>query len=186
MAKFVDLKEAAGILGVSPDELTEMRSRGDIFGYRDGSSWKFKIEEVERVQQERGASGSGLGSGIIGASEEDFDELLGSNPSLGSNAGLSGINVGGPSLAGSTPGDSHDESILVSEDALGLLIGGCSETRRSRGASCPTATGRSSGSSESPPTFLASKLISRRMSSSTDSGPAHPASVTNPKMEILA
>src|SRR5689334_16235282 len=107
MAKFVDLKEAAGILGVSTDELTEMRSRGDIFGYRDGSSWKFKIEEVERVQQERGASGSGLGSGIIGSSEEDFDELLGSNPNL-SNAGLSGINIGGPSLTGSsTPsGDS--------------------------------------------------------------------------------
>ncbi len=120
MAKFVDLKEAAGILGVSADELTEMRSRGDIFGYRDGSSWKFKIEEVERVQQERGASGSGLGSGIIGASEEDFDELLGSNPSLASSGGLSGINIGGPSLTGSSaPGDSADESILVSEDALG-------------------------------------------------------------------
>ena len=32
--------------------LVEMRSRGDIFGYRDGASWKFKPEEIERVASE--------------------------------------------------------------------------------------------------------------------------------------
>ena len=52
MANYVSLDEAAKILSLSPDELVEMRSRGEIFGYRDGSSWKFKSEEIERVQSE--------------------------------------------------------------------------------------------------------------------------------------
>jgi len=53
MANYVSLDEAAKILGISSDELVEMRSRGEIFGYRDGASWKFKQEEIERVQSER-------------------------------------------------------------------------------------------------------------------------------------
>ncbi len=51
-SNFVTLEEAAKRLGVSADELVEMRSRGDIFGYRDGASWKFKPEEIERVAGE--------------------------------------------------------------------------------------------------------------------------------------
>ena len=47
--KFVDLQEAATMLGLSPEEVVDMRSKGDIFGYRDGASWKFKTEEVQRV-----------------------------------------------------------------------------------------------------------------------------------------
>jgi excisionase family DNA binding protein len=54
MATYVSLDEAAKILGISSDELVEMRSRGEIFGYRDGSSWKFKSEEIDRVQSELG------------------------------------------------------------------------------------------------------------------------------------
>jgi len=53
MANYVSLDEAAKILGISSDELVEMRSRGEIFGYRDGASWKFKQEEIDRVQSER-------------------------------------------------------------------------------------------------------------------------------------
>ena len=52
MSNFVTLEEAAKKLGVSTDQLIEMRSRGEIFGYRDGSSWKFKPEEIERVASE--------------------------------------------------------------------------------------------------------------------------------------
>ncbi len=52
MSNFVSLEDAAKKLGVSPEELVEMRSRGEIFGYRDGSSWKFKPEEIDRVTSE--------------------------------------------------------------------------------------------------------------------------------------
>jgi excisionase family DNA binding protein len=52
MANYVSIEQAAKILGISNEELVEMRSRGEIFGYRDGTSWKFKEEEIERVQAE--------------------------------------------------------------------------------------------------------------------------------------
>jgi hypothetical protein len=52
MSNFVSLEDAAKRLGVTPDELVEMRSRGEIFGYRAGSSWQFKPEEIERVASE--------------------------------------------------------------------------------------------------------------------------------------
>ena len=52
--KFIELQKVATLLGVSPDDLGDMRSRGEIYGYRDGSTWKFKIEEVQRVASDRG------------------------------------------------------------------------------------------------------------------------------------
>ncbi len=52
MANFVSLEEAAKKLGRTVEELVEMRSRGDIYGYRDGQSWKFKPEEIQRVASE--------------------------------------------------------------------------------------------------------------------------------------
>lgn len=101
MANYVSLDEAAKILGISADELVEMRSRGEIFGYRDGKSWKFKTEEIERVQSELdgdamdeeaggssiliserqvGPSGSKSGSTIGKAGESDLS--LGSDLNL--------------------------------------------------------------------------------------------------------
>lgn len=51
--KFMELADAAKVLGVTPDQLVEMRSNGDIQGFRDGGSWKFKEMEVARVRDER-------------------------------------------------------------------------------------------------------------------------------------
>ena len=63
-AKLIDIKEAAEILGVTLDQLGDMRSRGEIHGYRDGGSWKFKTDEVERVANARaGNDNSILGCG---------------------------------------------------------------------------------------------------------------------------
>ncbi|MCR9291938.1 MAG: helix-turn-helix domain-containing protein, partial [bacterium] len=52
MSNFVPLEEAAKKLGVSSEEVVEMISRREIFGYRDGTSWKFKPEEIQRVISE--------------------------------------------------------------------------------------------------------------------------------------
>jgi hypothetical protein len=67
--KFVELKEAAKLLGVSPDALNDMRLAGDIHGVRDGTSWKFKMEELERVADDRGVS-------LSGAKSEDAGDVL--------------------------------------------------------------------------------------------------------------
>ncbi|MFM7931671.1 MAG: helix-turn-helix domain-containing protein, partial [Pirellula sp.] len=77
MANYVSLEEAAKILGVSTDDLVEMRSKGEIFGYRDGASWKFKQEEIDRVLEERGDVAGG---------EDEIS--LGSDVSLGSDLRL--------------------------------------------------------------------------------------------------
>ena len=74
MAKLIELQEAAKILGISPEELTELRSRNQIFGYRDGSTWKFKVEELERVKAERpSAAGEFAASDAVGG---ELDELV--------------------------------------------------------------------------------------------------------------
>ena len=81
-SKLIQLNEAAEMLGVSPDELNDMRSRSEIFGYRDGATWKFKMDEVERVAASKGIELKPLsetptpaaagGSGI----DADLDELF--------------------------------------------------------------------------------------------------------------
>lgn len=52
MANFIPLEQAAKMLGVSVDKLTEMRSSQKVFGYKDGATWKFKLQELERVAAE--------------------------------------------------------------------------------------------------------------------------------------
>lgn len=72
-SRFVELNEAAKILGLTPDQLIEMRSSGDVHGYRDGASWKFKVEEIERVKGElaRGSSGN-----VQVPFKDDLDEFV--------------------------------------------------------------------------------------------------------------
>jgi excisionase family DNA binding protein len=80
--KLVPLEEAAQQLGVSPDELNEMRQRQEIYGYRDGSSWKFKPEDVEKLAEERSiraASDSGsvnLATRGEEAGDDDGDDMV--------------------------------------------------------------------------------------------------------------
>jgi excisionase family DNA binding protein len=93
MANYVSLDEAAKILGISTDELVEMRSRGEIFGYRDGTSWKFKQEEIDRVQSELG--GDALDESAGGSS------VLVSERQLGPAGSRSGSTVGKGSSGGS-------------------------------------------------------------------------------------
>ena len=55
-SKFVELSEAAKQLGITADELNDARNAGEVHGFRDGSSWKFKPQELERFAEERGVS----------------------------------------------------------------------------------------------------------------------------------
>ena len=102
MAKYIELKEAADRLRITPEELTEMRSRNEIFGYRDGASWKFKPEEIDRVANDLGAgAASDMAPDIADISSDSADEL---------------IDVADLKLEDE---DSDDESILVTEEELG-------------------------------------------------------------------
>ena len=52
MSKLIPMEEAATILGMTVEQITELRSNHEIFGYRDGQNWKFKMTELERVAGE--------------------------------------------------------------------------------------------------------------------------------------
>ena len=112
MAKLIPLEEAAQLLGISPDKLTEMRSRNEIFGYRDGSSWKFKMEELERIAREIGLP--------LGGKEPVLDELDGLEDLVDSDdLALEFDGDEADVTAEEGLGDSESDSILVSEEELG-------------------------------------------------------------------
>lgn len=136
MAKFLSLADAAKQLGLTPEELSEMRQRQEVYGFRDGASWKFKVEDIERFAQERagGSTGdSGLGSaiglGLGGGSGIDLG-LAGSGIAAGSGSGLGGsaINLGlstdfaipddpnAITSVGKASGGKPDEEIIVLAD----------------------------------------------------------------------
>lgn len=125
--KFVDLEEAAQILGVTPDTLSEMRDRREVHGYRDGSSWKFKQEDIERVKADRDAARE---EGEFAELDEDPDSILLSEVELGaSGESTSSTIIGGKSGKASSPDSDiqlaqpkHDSNVdldapLVIEDA---------------------------------------------------------------------
>jgi hypothetical protein len=124
--KFVDLAEAAKMIGVSAESLVEMRSKGNIFGYRDGGSWKFKVDEVERVIRERGVDARESDSGILNADDDEFDNMI---------SGLSSKILA--DKAQEEPG-----SVLISEQELGhsatgksTIIGKPDDSERTMGDS---------------------------------------------------
>jgi hypothetical protein len=72
--KFIELKAAAKQLGISIERLQELREAGEVHGYKDGVSWKFKPEEIERLAQSlRAIADSGASDSFSG---EGFDSLL--------------------------------------------------------------------------------------------------------------
>ena len=113
MAKLIELDEAAALLGMTPDEVTVARTKGKLFGYRDGVNWKFKENELERYAASEGivlgdAKPKADSSGSlpkVAAVDEDLSEL---------------VDVSELELSEADELDLvEDESILVSEEELG-------------------------------------------------------------------
>lgn len=74
--KLVTLEEAAQMLGVTPDALNELRQKQEIFGYRDGASWKFKPEDVERLKEELAARATGFVDSGDSSEDSSGDDLV--------------------------------------------------------------------------------------------------------------
>jgi excisionase family DNA binding protein len=114
MAKLINLEEAAKILGLSVDKLTEMREKSEIFGYRDGSTWKFKESEVQRV-----ASDMGISMQDAGDADLDFemsDSAIGLEASSGSSS--DSIEMGSDSMDLILEDDSDDQAALQDSDIV--------------------------------------------------------------------
>ena len=76
---FHSLDEAAKILNVSPEQLGAMRENGEIRGFRDGSTWKFKVSEIEQMA---GQSSDDESSELRFQDEDDDVTMLGEAPDL--------------------------------------------------------------------------------------------------------
>ncbi|MCC7475870.1 MAG: helix-turn-helix domain-containing protein [Pirellulales bacterium] len=91
--KFTSLDEAADQLGISKDHLNQLREAGKVRAYRDGASWKFRSEDVEKLQAEglpeldAGGSDISLGGSDLSLGAEKTE------PPAKSDAGLSGLDI---------------------------------------------------------------------------------------------
>jgi hypothetical protein len=113
MANYVSLDEAAKLLGLSSNELIEMRSRGEIFGFRDGTSWKFKSDEIDRVKME-------LSGDVLSDDPGGSSILVSERPG---NSSKSGLVLGGDSeKAKSSSSDLQlDDDILSGASDVALV-----------------------------------------------------------------
>jgi excisionase family DNA binding protein len=56
--KYLSLEEAAARLAVSKDQLIRMRESGEIRGFADRGTWKFRVEDVDELARTRQADSS--------------------------------------------------------------------------------------------------------------------------------
>ncbi len=121
----LDLNEAAQVLGISPEQLNEMRERGEIRAFRDGANWKFKSEEVEA------AKADGIDADSLG--DDDVESILVDEPlPTGTTSTIIGKNDGVPNEDSDVQiGAESDIQIGGESDVLGggsddILAGGSS------------------------------------------------------------
>ncbi len=135
MAKLIELEEAAALLGMTPDQVTTARTKGKLFGYRDGVNWKFKETELERFASSEGIT---LGEGpapshappTLGSA--DISDAATDSSTPGSSGSLPKISAVDEDLtelvdvselelveADDDQDSSEPDSILVSEEELG-------------------------------------------------------------------
>ena len=122
--KFMSLEEAARQLGLSIDEVHQLVDRKKLFPTRDGSTTKFKVDEIERVMRTLGEEAS-----VSGDLDLDLPELAlaGSAPAL---------TPGTPAL------DADDMQLVFDDDDTGedSIFGGSGPQPAS-----PSGTGKGTG-----------------------------------------
>ena len=83
--KYLSLEEAASQLGISADQLKRFREQGDIRGFADRGSWKFREQDIEEFLRTRQTDSSPDFPIITGESsssvlqEPDFEDLSSSD-----------------------------------------------------------------------------------------------------------
>jgi len=86
--KYLNTSQAAERLGVSEGDIAKMRENRELYGYRDGPDWKFKVEDIEKLASQTKASEPS-------SVEDDEGDVLLSEVELGqSDTGASGTVIG--------------------------------------------------------------------------------------------
>ena len=111
--KFIDLDEAAKMLGISSETLSEMRDRQKVHGYRDGVSWKFRPEDIEKLIVQREAAEQ---EGEFAEVDEDPDSILLSEVELGQSDDSTSSTIIGASSS-RNPAESDIQIALPKQDS---------------------------------------------------------------------
>jgi len=81
--KYLTLEEAAGMLGISEDDLKKARENGQLRGFADRGNWKFREEDITEFGRTQSADSSPdvpLMSGTESGSVLGDDDVLGDQP----------------------------------------------------------------------------------------------------------
>lgn len=146
--KFTSLDDAATQLGVTKDRLNQLREAGKVRAYKDGASWKFRSEDIDKFvaegipQIDPGASDlsldlddislSSIGKSAVSSSKQksqptkpDSDlDLSEDEPAAEPASDLSLDDVDEPTVAGLDEGSDDalaledDESIDINKDSI--------------------------------------------------------------------
>jgi excisionase family DNA binding protein len=140
--KLITLEEAAQMLGVSASEVSEMRQRQEVYGYRDGGSWKFKQEDIEKIVADRAGSSGGSTTSSSGI---DFD-LPASASGVGLPFDMDDAKSDPLGLSGSGSGLTSGSNLgsglnLMGESDLGLSPASDIHASAQKGPNSPPSTG---------------------------------------------
>lgn len=155
MATYLSLEEAAKKLGIPTQSLIDLRSQGQVRGFRDGSSWKFPETEIARLADEL-PNLSGFGSGILGADGpgSKVGKVIGGD---GSSVDPSDISLDADGSGGSSIDLGMEGSGSGSDSDVNLVAGdgsGGSDVLIIPGGTGGSSIGSGSGSGSSLPLDL--------------------------------
>lgn len=122
--RFYTVEETAEILGISPAEVSHMREENRLRGYRDGATWKFRVEDVDQMAKQQKAPRGEPG-------EDDAGDLLLSEAELGPpDSGASGTVIGESGKPSPADSDLHlaDSDVGLAGDS-GLELAGSGSGR---------------------------------------------------------
>jgi len=77
-SKYLSIEETIELLGIPQEEITRLREAGDLRGFADRGTWKFRAEDVEEFSRSRQADSSdnvGLGDDELSLDDDDFESL---------------------------------------------------------------------------------------------------------------
>lgn len=115
--KFLNIDEAAEKLGITKEKLNQLREEGQAHAYRDGGSWKFKEEEIDRLSSQLTADEGEIELDVEGDAETGADSILLSELELGDSPKGPSSTVIGKSEAGDLEGIKDDSDLKLSDDS---------------------------------------------------------------------
>jgi hypothetical protein len=122
--KYLSLDEAAAMLGMRKEELTRLRERGDIRGFADRGTWKFKVEDVENLGRSRQADSDPDAPAILDENldvDDLFTKTLSPDDSTGSGVLFdpeAKLGLGGESDMVLPGGGAEESDLIIPGDDL--------------------------------------------------------------------